>query len=319
MIQKQGVSKDGNALLVFETVFLPFIHIAEDFPLHNGDLGGRDDGAVLHDDAPGGRVELAHNAGHGQIRAALLALVGSEIGDAGGRTAVERIHQTAVPAVEHLDRALVELYLPLNQTLRFADGIGVAGERREGRELKRAVGQRHPWMAARNMMRMVDDVIVFRVVGHKTSAFFSGTRNRLRSFLRRSTDFGDAALPDSACIREVIQRPVSSRRASVAVQHGNKLLTGDVYRRHVGSQRPDEEGLRGDPRSLYRRGGDCHEERRQGADGGLWQFRGQGAPCPRGPQPPYRRVHDLPRLQVAGFQARQGAQRRHTIKQHSIQ
>ena len=34
MIQKQGVSKEGNALLVFETVFLPFIHIAEDFPLH---------------------------------------------------------------------------------------------------------------------------------------------------------------------------------------------------------------------------------------------------------------------------------------------
>ena len=148
MIQKQGVSKEGNALLVFETVFLPFIHIAEDFPLHSGDLGGRDDGAVLHDDAPGGRIELAHNAGHGQIRAALLALVGSEIGDADGRTAVERIHQTAVPAVEHLDRALVELDLPLGQTLRFADGIGVAGERREGRELKRAVGQRHPRMAA---------------------------------------------------------------------------------------------------------------------------------------------------------------------------
>ena len=34
---------------------------------------------------------------------------------------------------------------------------------------------------------------------------------------------------------------------------------------------------------------------------------------------PYRRVHDLPRLQGAGFQARQGPQRRHTIKQHSIQ
>ena len=33
---------------------------------------------------------------------------------------------------------------------------------------------------------------------------------------------------DSACIREVIQRPVSIRRASVAVQHGNELLTGDV-------------------------------------------------------------------------------------------
>ncbi len=53
----------------------------------------------------------------------------------------------------------------------------------------------------------------------------------------------------------------------------------------------------------------------QGADGGLWQLRGQGAPCPRGPKPPYRRVHDLPRLQGAGFQARQGAQRRHRIKQ----
>ena len=59
------------------------------------------------------------------------------------------------------------------------------------------------------------------------------------------------------------------------------------------------------PRSLYRRGGDCHEGRRQGADGGLWQLRGKGAPCPCGPQPPHRRTHDLPCLQGADLQARQ--------------
>ena len=48
-----------------------------------------------------------------------------------------------------------------------------------------------------------------------------------------------------------------------------------------------------------------HEERRQGADGGLWQLRGKGAPCPCGPQPPHRRTHDLPCLQGADLQARQ--------------
>lgn len=52
---------------------------------------------------------------------------------------------------------------------------------------------------------------------------------------------------------------------------------------------------------------------------GFGSFEVKERPARVGRNPPYRRVHDLPRLQGAGVQARQGAQRRHTIKQHSIQ
>ena len=52
-------------------------------------------------------------------------------------------------------------------------------------------------------------------------------------------------------------------------------------------------------------------------DGGLWQLRGKGAPCPCGPQPPHRRTHDLPRLQGADLQAWQGTQGCHSVKPHN--
>ena len=49
----------------------------------------------------------------------------------------------------------------------------------------------------------------------------------------------------------------------------------------------------------------------------VWFLRSEGAGRPCGPQPPHRRTHDLPRLQGADLQARQGTQGCHSVKPHN--